>query len=113
MVVPAVRVIVSDDDGSAVPLFALLQRVDGVHQERLFVEWIGVSSVSILIGGGLEVTHGRHIASVDGGPEVGEVILVIRGASVTDLRNRGRRGMVRIRGGLVVLEWLVVWDVVQ
>ena len=51
VVIPAVGVVVQDHDRGVVPIRRLLQEVDHVDDERLLVEWIGVSGVTVLISG--------------------------------------------------------------
>ena len=60
----------------------LLQEVDGVHDERLLVERIGVAGVAILIAGGLQEADRREVAGVDRVKEVVHVVLVVAGVAV-------------------------------
>ncbi len=62
MVVPAVGVIVGDDDGGAGPEGRGFDGVDLVDDEGLLVERIGVAGVSILISRGLEEADGGQVA---------------------------------------------------
>ncbi len=55
----------------------LHQEVDGVDDEGLLVERVGVASVSILIARGLQEADGREVAGVDGVEEVVRVVLVV------------------------------------
>src|SRR5690349_11292685 len=64
MVVPAVGIIVGDDDGCRIPVRALHDGVDGVHEEDLFIEGIGIRRMAILIGTGFEEGDGREIPAI-------------------------------------------------
>src|SRR6201996_2163283 len=114
-VVPAVRVVVGDDDRGRRPVLGLLDRVDRVDQEVLLVGRVGVAGVAVLVGGGLEVAHRGQLGAagaVEGVTEVRHVVLVVGLVRVADLRQRTRRQVVRVRGGRVVLERVVVRHVV-
>ena len=54
VIVPAVRVVVGNDDGGRFPIALLLQEVDDVDDERLLVERIGVAGVAVLKAGRLQ-----------------------------------------------------------
>src|SRR5215831_10078586 len=112
VVVPAVRVVVGDHDRGAVPEPGPLDRVDRVHQEVLLVDRVGVARVPVLVRGGLEVAHRRQVPLVEGLEEPAQVVLVVGGPAPVDLGDAGRRGVVRVVGGLVVLERGVVRAVV-
>ena len=77
MVVPAVGVVVGDDDGGGFPVPAVLQPVDGVDQEPLLVQRRGVAGMSVLVRRGLEEADPGHVPVVHRTPEVGEVVLMI------------------------------------
>ena len=77
VVVPAIGIVISDDDCGGIPLRGVLQLVDVVGDKRLLIQRIGVASVAILVVGGLEEGDGRQIALLDGGIEVREVVLVV------------------------------------
>ena len=66
VVVPAIGVIVGDDDRRFLPFIAGHDRVDRLHDEGLFVEWIGIARVAVRIGGGLEEAYGGHMAMLQG-----------------------------------------------
>src|SRR5487761_77934 len=53
VVVPAIGVVVGDDDGGAAPFGKCFQLVDGFNQELLFVESIRMACMGILVGSGL------------------------------------------------------------
>src|SRR6185312_1394844 len=116
VVVPAVRVVVGDDDRGRVPVLGVLDRVDLVDDERLLVEWVGVAGVAVLVRRCLEVRHrgqGRAAGAVQRLVEVRPVVFVVGLVGVADLRRGGRREVVRVRGGRVVLERDVVRRVVR
>jgi hypothetical protein len=104
VVVPAVAVVVGDDDGGVLPVVRGLQPVHGVHDEVLLVQRVGLGRVRVLVDSGLEVADGGHLPGVHRAPEVGQVVLVVGLAVVPDLGDRGGRQMVRVGGGPVVLE---------
>ena len=59
MVVPAVGVVVGDDDGG-LGQSAPLERVDLVDDELLLVDRVRVRRVPVLVAGRLEVAHRRQ-----------------------------------------------------
>ncbi len=64
MVIPPVRVIVSNDDRQAFPLRQLLQAVDGVDQEDLLVLGVGLFRVAGLVRRGVqEAALVRHVGA--------------------------------------------------
>ena len=82
VVVPAVGVVVGDDDGRGGPGRGLLQGVDLVDEEALLVERVGVGGVAVLVARGLAEADGRQrggweVATADGGDELVEVIGVV------------------------------------
>src|SRR5215469_4414043 len=62
MVVPAIGIVIHDDYRGAAPSGLLLQEVDECHQERLLIQGIRVSRMTILISGCFDVTDSREIA---------------------------------------------------
>src|SRR6266700_1151877 len=112
MVVPAVGVVVGDHDGGVSPELGVLDRVDGVDQEVLFVGGVGVARVPVLVGGGLQEADRRHAAAAQVLEEPVQVVLVFGPPIVPDLGDAGRGQVERVGGGGVVLERLVVRDVV-
>ena len=87
-----------------------LEPVQGVDQEVLLVEGVGVApaGVAVLVARRLEEAHRGQVAVVGSGPEVPEVVLVLRLVVVADGRGRGRRQVVRVGGRGEVLEGVVV-----
>ncbi len=113
MIVPAVGIVVGDDDRGAGPVGALLQEVDGVDDERLLVERIGVAGVSVLVAGRLQEADGGKVARGDGVEEVVSIVLVVAGiALLADGGDGGGTRVLRVGRGGVVLERLVVRNVV-
>ena len=141
VVVPAVGVVIGDDDRGVLPVRGLLQRVDLVGDPVLLVERVGVGGVPVRPARRLEERHRgqcrrRQFALADRGDqlvEVARVVLVVRrvelrhaadvglgvGADRLQPGERvltgcaGRDGqVVRVGGRGVVLERLVVRDVV-
>ena len=113
MVVPAVGVVVGDDDGGAGPEGRLLDGVDHVDDEGLLVERVGVAGVAVLVAGGLQEADCGHVAGGESSGEVVRVVLVVGGDRVgADGCDRGGTDVVEVGGAGVVLEGLVVGDVV-
>src|SRR5215470_17138598 len=106
------EVVVGDHDRGAAPELGPLDRVDRVHQEVLLVDRVGVARVPVLVRGGLEVAHGGQVPLAEGLEEPAQVVLVVGRAAPPDLGHAGRRGVVRVGRGLVVLERVVVRAVV-
>ena len=108
VVIPAVGVVVGDDDRRGLPVLRLLDLVDRVDDEVLLVERVGVAGVGVLVLGRLEVAHRRHVAVLERGVEVRQVVLVVGLVGLADRRLRGRRQVLGVGRGLVVLERVVV-----
>ena len=121
MIVPAVGVIIENDDGSFRPFRALLQGIDDANHEMLLVERVRISGMPVLERRGLQETHGRQVARLERGEEVIDVIIVIgrirrvgmRDQAVTDGLNRTRTGVGQIAGRCIILEPCMVRDVVH
>ena len=112
MIVPAVGVIVGDDDGGAGPEGRLLDCVDGVDDEGLLIERIGVRGVSVLVAGSLQEADCGQIACGQSIGEVMDIVLVFGGVRGSDRGDRGRPGVVGVDGAGIVLEWLMMSRVV-
>src|SRR5215510_16163161 len=110
MIVPAVRVVIQNDNRSFLPERGFHYCVYGMHQERLLVDWIRVSGMTILIGGGLQVADGRQIAGSQSSEEIAEIVLMIRLIRLPD-RSDWRQVMLVVCAG-VVLERFVVGNVI-
>src|SRR5579859_738857 len=113
VVVPAVGVVVGDDNCRGVPARKLLKAVDGLYQERLLVQRIGVASVAVLVTGRLEVANGRQFVRICRGPEIRQIILVIGRPRMPDLVHGCRCQVGRICGLRKVLERFMVRDVIR
>src|ERR1700677_4243609 len=118
VIVPAVRVVVGDDDGGAGPVGRFLNGIDGVDNERLFVEEVGVTGMAVLITGGFQDADGGQVVASEYGGEVQYVVLVVCGADASVSRGadggyRGGTDVGRIGGAGVVLERLVVRNIVS
>ena len=113
VIVPAVGVVVGDDDRGVFPVLAVGDGVDHTDVEDLFVNGIGVAGMAVLISGGFEISDGREAAFTESQPESAEVVLVI-GAIGRSADQRGVLGQIvmEILGAGVVLERLVVRNVV-
>ena len=77
MVVPAVRVVVGDDDSGVPPLRCLLDSVEDVDDESLLIERAGVSTVTVLVAGGFEDGDCGEVSCGNGVEEVVRVVLMI------------------------------------
>jgi len=70
VVVPAVGIVIGDNDRRAPPLREVLQAVDCVDQENLFVLRVGDLRVALLLPRGLQEAHRRQVTRVRRAPEV-------------------------------------------
>ncbi len=121
MVVPAVGVVIHDDDGGIFPFLALLQGIDHPHDEMLFVGGIRISSMPVFKRLSLQEADRRQIAGLQRREEVVDIVLVIgrfrrvgvRDQAVTDRLHGTRAGVSRVAGRRIVLEPGVVRDVVD
>ena len=84
MVVPAIRIVVQNHHGGAVPFFLLLQEVDDFDQEMLFIDGVRVTGMAILISGRLYEIDGREVAGFDRSEKVVGVIFVVGGTVISD-----------------------------
>src|SRR6266851_1219599 len=112
MVVPSIGIVVHYDHRCAAPFTLGLQKVDHVDQEGLFVQRVGIPSMSVLVRWRFEEVHRREIARLDRGKEVVDVILMIRGTGVSNFRNRRGPRVTWIGGRRVVLEESMMRDVI-
>src|SRR6202043_367518 len=62
VVVPAVRVVIGDDDGGVLPVGLLLQEVDQLNRSGLLIERIGIAGMAILVSRHLDVRDRRVVA---------------------------------------------------
>src|ERR1700722_2907722 len=113
MVIPAIRIVVGQDHRCIVPVRLLLKEIDNLHNKCLLVQWVGVAGVSILIGRSLEKTHSRKIPGAHCRKKVAGVVLVTSSIVVmTDHRDGRWPRMGPVLRELVILKWLMVWNVV-
>jgi len=84
VVVPAVGVVVGDDDGRARPIGRALERVEGARDEVLLVERVGVRRVGVLERRCLQERDLREVSVLEGRVEVLEVVLVVDVTVVDD-----------------------------
>src|SRR5205823_3224259 len=96
VVVPAVGVVVGDDDRGRRPELGLLQLVDLLREEGLLVQRVGVARVTVLVLARLEVADGRQVPRLQRGVEVGQVVLVVGLVGVADGLDRRRRQVLRV-----------------
>src|SRR5215813_7328448 len=69
--------------------------------------------MSILVRGRFDIAHGRKLACIRRGEEVGQIVLVVCRTVVADLVHRRWRRVRWIGGLREVLERLVVRDVIR
>jgi hypothetical protein len=101
VVIPAVGVVIRNHDRSAAPSGKRFKKVDGVDDESLFVQWVRISRVSILVGGGLQKAYSGQI-SCGAIEEVLSIILMVGGACVANFSAARWRRMVGVsRLGIV------------
>ena len=114
MIVPAVGVVIGDHNGRIVPVFRLLQLVDCVDDEGLFVDRVRIARMAVLIGRCLQEGDGRQVAVLQRRLVIGQVILMVSAAILrrADGIDRGRALVVEIGRRLVILEGLVMRDIV-
>src|SRR5438270_1668906 len=82
MVVPAVRIIIQNDDRRGSPEPRQHDRIHRAYEEILLQERIGVPGMAILGGNRLQEADRGHISSSEGVEEVVKRILVIGPAIV-------------------------------
>ena len=84
------------------------QVIDGVDQERLLIDRIGIPRVTILISRSLQKANRRKIPRHSCSKEILQVILMIGRTIIADFRQRSRTRVRRVRGGRPVIkenEW--------
>jgi len=77
VVVPAVGIVIGDEDGHRFPLRQLLQGVYGLNQKLLFEQRGGVGRVASVRLAGFDETNGREVSAVGRVPEIGEGVIVV------------------------------------
>src|SRR5437016_4063660 len=112
VVVPAVRIIVSDNDGGVSPERAGLNLVDGINQEFLLIEGIGIPGMTVKCRLCLQEAHGGQLTGTQRGKKVLQIILMLCLVGSSDGRRSTWRKMVKVGGLGIVLEGLVVRDVI-
>src|SRR5579871_3839207 len=87
VVIPTVRIVVHHDHRRALPCRLLLQEIDERYEQRLLIERIGVSGVTVLECLRLDEAHCRKIARPYGIVKIVQIVAVVSGTVVTDFRN--------------------------
>src|SRR5258708_1910125 len=114
MIVPSVRIVISDNDQRAVPLRTRLDEVDRVDDKSLLVERSGVARMAVLKAIGLQERYRGKVARAHRVEEVMQVILMIHTAiGLSDESNRARAQMRRVRGARVPLEPFMMRNVID
>src|SRR5580693_3075817 len=114
MIVPAIGIVIENDQRCVSPLGLALQEVGNPNHELLFVQRIGISWMAVLNCDGFEEAYLGEIARLDGRKEVLDVVFVIgRIARVTDRGDRVGTRVGGIRSGRVVLERSVMGNVIR
>ena len=113
VVVPAIRVIIEDDDRRGLPERRLHNRIHRVDKKRLLQQRVGVAGMTVLRGNRFHKTDRRQIAGRKRIKEIVQIVLVVRAVvRGTDYGDRTRPQMLRIGGRGVVLKKRVMRDVV-
>ncbi len=119
MVVPAVRIVIGDDDRSVLPVRLLFQEVHHAGDEGLLVDRIGVTRVRVGNRRRLQEADRRIVARGHSGEEVVHVVLVMhrrRGVvqriGKANCSHRRRTGVCKILRARVVLEPRMVLNIV-
>src|SRR5260370_1769923 len=95
LVVASMGMVVHDDDRCAAPLGRRLQEVDHIDHEGLLIQWVGITSMPVLVSRRLEETYRREIARLDRSVKVVYIIIVVCRTGVSYFGNRRRP---RVRG---------------
>jgi len=104
VVVPAIGIVPRNNYRSLFPLTRLLQSIEDVNDEQLFIQWRRVIRVAILCAPCFQETYGRHIAGIHSGPEIAYIVIVVGLVSETDHRDGTRRRVMWVRSRLLVRE---------
>src|SRR5260370_3122219 len=88
MVVPSIGIVVHNHDHCAAPLGPRLQEVDHIDHEGLLIQWVGITSMPVLVSRRLEETYGREIARFDRSIKVVYIIIVVCRTGVSYFGNR-------------------------
>src|SRR5262245_30415577 len=88
VVVPTVRIVVSNHHRRAVPLSRFHERIDDLNDKRLLVNWIGVSGMAILIRRSFYETDGRQVSALHHGEEIDGVVVMVRRSVMANFRER-------------------------
>ena len=104
VVVPSVGVVIHDQHSCTLPTPLLFEEVDGVDDEGLLIQGIGIPRVAVLIRRSLEEAHCREVSSGDRSEEVLDVVLVVGWSVIADFRDGSRTRMLRIAGRSAVTE---------
>src|ERR1043165_7617034 len=114
MVIPAIGVVIGNDDGGMLPFRPLFEEINHLDDPFLLIERTGIAGMSILIAGGLDVADGGKVSSLDGVEEVVSVVLVVCPAVVIAAHNlwRGWACVPEVCRRFVILKRLVVRNVI-
>src|SRR5579864_1933423 len=115
MVVPAVRVVIKNHNCGIGTLWPVLEKIDRVHDERLLVQRIGISRVSVLEASSFQETDCGKITGGYCVKEIVDVVLILGNGVewLSNCRYRGGTCMRRVRGRCIVLERLMVRNVIN
>src|ERR1700722_6985429 len=106
VVVPAVGIVVGEDDHGMVPLRALLDGIDHLDKECLLIKRIGETGVAVAISRGLKEADGGKVIDIERVEEIAQIILMIAAAviGVSDNLGECRAGVKRVRSRGIELE---------
>src|SRR5260370_1309275 len=113
MVVPSIGIVVHDDDRCAAPLGLRLQEVDHIDHEGLLIQWVGITSMPVLVSRRLEETYRREIARFDRSIKVVYIIIVVCRTGVSYFGNRRGPRVRRVGGRRRVLKKGVMRNVIS
>ena len=96
MIVPAVGVIVHNDDRGAAPAGLQFEEVDGIDDKGLLIQRIGVPGMAVLIGWRLQEADCGKVACRDRSEEVVDIVLVVCRPIVADFSDISRSSVVGV-----------------
>src|SRR5277367_4495753 len=113
MVIPAVGVVVGNDDRGVLPIRAIHDGVDGAHDKSLLIERIGITRVAIKCALGLEIGNRGKPTLSERRIEKAQIVLVVGLVGFADLGQVARRQVGWIRRRRIVLKRFVMGNVVM
>src|SRR5215831_1368020 len=112
MVVPAVGIVIEDEDGCALPCGLLLQEVDEIYQESLLIERIRVSGMAVLVSLRLDETHRWETPRTHSLVKILQIVIMVGRTGMPDLCNGCRTHVLGIGRGRIILEPRMMRDII-